>query len=79
MIATSGRSWEMRRAEKPDWVNATIARAPSTRAADAAASETASGKPTPTRSCRRQRISDFSAACSARSAMRAITATASTG
>src|SRR2546427_231412 len=79
MIATSGRSCEMSRAENPDCVNATIARAPSTRAADAAASETASGKPTPTRSCRRHRISDFRAACSARSAMRAITTTASTG
>ncbi len=45
MIGTSGRSWEMRRALKPDWVKATMALAWSSRAAWQAASATASGKP----------------------------------
>ena len=45
MIGTSGRSLEIRRAENPDSVNATIARASSAWAAVAAASAIASGKP----------------------------------
>jgi hypothetical protein len=44
-IGTSGRSPDMSRAVKPDWVNATIAFARSTRAAWKAASAIASGKP----------------------------------
>src|SRR5204862_5664926 len=79
MIGTSGRACEMRRAEKPDWVDATIARAPSACAAAEAASETASEKPTPTRSPRRWRVASPSTARPARPAMRAITSTASAG
>src|SRR5206468_3986225 len=77
MIGTSGRAWEMRRAEAPDSVNATIARAPSACAAAEAAVEIASENPTPTRSWRRRRVSSTRTARSARSAMRAITSTAS--
>jgi len=80
MIGVAGRSWEMSRAENPDCVKATMARASSARAALAAASDTASGKPTGARFSRRRRVgSCVSAACSARSAMRAMTSTASAG
>ncbi len=77
MIGTLGRAWEMSRAEKPDSVNATIARALSTCAAVAATSEMASGKFASGR--RRRSRSRDSTAPSARSATRAITATASWG
>src|SRR5206468_3506411 len=79
MIGTSGRAWEMRRAEAPDSVNATIARAPSACPAAEAAVEIASENPTPTRSGRRRRVSSTRTARSARSAIRAITSTASAG
>src|SRR5438093_874691 len=58
----------MSRAEKPDSVNATIARAPRACAARAAASEIASGKPTSTRSWRRRRAASQRTARSARRA-----------
>src|SRR5207253_4586715 len=73
MIGTLGRAWEMSRAEKPDSVNATIARALRTCAAVAAVSEMASAKLAPGRR-RRSRSTDRTAS-SARSATRAITAT----
>src|SRR3989441_3640399 len=66
MIGTSGRAWEMRRAEAPDSVNATIARAPSACPAAEAAVEIASENPTPTRSGRRRRVSSTRTARSAR-------------
>src|SRR5205807_1980559 len=46
MIGTSGRSWDMSRAENPDCVNATMTLAPRSSAAWRAASDIASGKPT---------------------------------
>jgi hypothetical protein len=81
MMGTSGRSCEMRRAENPDCVKATMARAFSTRAAVAAASEMASGKPTPSggRGRRRSTALALSTARSARAATRAIISTASAG
>ena len=77
MIGTSGRSWDMSRAENPDCVNATITLAPRSRAAWRAASEIASGKPTT--AGRRRAGSGDRTAPSARSAMRAIVWTASAG
>jgi hypothetical protein len=76
-IGTLGRACEMSRAEKPDSVNATTARALRTCAAVAAASEIASAKLEP--GVRRRSRSRVSTAPSARSATRAITATASCG
>ena len=77
-MGTSGRSSEMSRALNPDWVKATMALARSTRAAWQAASATASGKPYASAVRRRSTTRPW-AARSARSAMRAMIWTASTG
>ena len=77
MIGTLGRAREMRRAEEPDCVNATIACAPSACAAWEAASESASGKPTSWSG--RRGASLASTSRSARTATRAMTSTASDG
>ena len=69
MMGTPGRSWEIRRAENPVSVKATMARAFRSCAAVAAALEMVSGKPGD--SCRRGTARQTMAS-SARAAMRAM-------